>query len=93
MIPTTRLKKITGLTMGTTTLKKRRIAPAPSMFAASSSVTGTLCSPARKMTNCGPMVQRSMKMKAGLARTGLNSHFCGGMPTMPMTSFKIPNSG
>src|SRR5437660_1475934 len=50
MIPSTRLKKIVGVSIGSVMWRKRAQLPAPSTLAASYSSSETPCSPARKMT-------------------------------------------
>src|SRR5450759_3295170 len=73
-IPITRLKNRTGDKMGREIDQKRCHELAPSISAASSSSAGIFCRPARNITICGPIAHRLIRMKAGLAYGGSNSH-------------------
>ena len=70
MVSSTRLKKITGESMGRVTARKRRHAPAPSTAAASYSSVGTCLSPARKITMGAPNCQIASTISVSSAQSG-----------------------
>ena len=79
----TRLKKRVGEIIGTVMEKKRWIAPAPSISAASYISFGTPCSPARKMIIVLPPTapQSATRISDGRAEAGSASQRGPWMPT------------
>ena len=72
MMPSTRLKKIVGVIIGSVTWRRRAQLPAPSTLAASYSSSDTPCSPARKMTIRVPptLAQSAREISAGIVQEG-----------------------
>src|SRR5580704_15005920 len=91
MVLTTRAKKIVGESSGTVMRQKRVHAPAPSMRAASSSSSGTDCSPADMMMKDSPRnCQMVMRATDGRAQVVLSS--AGGVGLIPSQGSK-PTTG
>ena len=73
--------------------RNRCHALAPSIAAASCSIHGTACSPARKMIIAVPKLrQDAIMISAGIDQFGSPSQFGPVMPTQPSTVLIRPNS-
>ena len=74
------MKKISGVIIGTVTCRKRAQAPAPSIAAASYSVSEMFWSPARNTTMLLPMLHSPMTTNTSFVTSGSKSQFRVGSP-------------
>ncbi len=84
MVPRVSTVKTVGLSIGSVTLKNLRVAPAPSIIAASSTSSPTLCSAARNSSMSVPEVAKiAMKMSTHIATDGPLSQSHHSSPSGP----------